>query len=564
MLFSRFRQIGRAVGQAQRFREIVGVFLKYGYDDLAAQLPLTGLWRWLPTRRYRREHADLAALPLPERLRRAFEELGPAFVKLGQLLAGRTRLLPRAYTDELAKLHDQVPPVPFSAIRDILDQEFKDPSAVVFTEIDPVPLGAASMAQVHSARLADGAAVVLKVQRPDIDRIIRLDLEIMARLAELLEANVEGWQVHQPTAIVAEFARRIELELDFSAEAAALERFARQFAGDPTVRVPGVVRTASTRRVLTMERIDGIPAGHFDALASAGLDRHEIARRLADLTLRQVFVHGFLHGDPHPGNVHILPGNVVCFLDFGLTAFLTHELRDTLAALLASIARRDERAATAAVLKLAGAELEPEHPGLETDVAEFIHRHFGGSAKEAVFAILLRHLFVITGRHALTLPPEIFTVVKALGQVEHLVRSLDPELDLLERARPFVSELQMAHVRPRRLLRDLVRFGGEAVTTLRTLPLEIRRVAAQLRGGKSKVTFRVEGLSPLTSTLERVTNRLAFAVVLAALLVASSLIMHAGIGPRWHGIPVLGLVGYLGAAFMGMGLMLAMLRHGRM
>jgi ubiquinone biosynthesis protein len=564
MLFSRFRQLGRAVGQAQRFREIVGVFLKYGYDDLATQLPLTGLWRWLPSRRYRREHADLAALPRSERLRRAFEELGPAFVKLGQLLASRTRLLPRDYTDELAKLNDHVLPVPFAAIHAILDREFTESTAAVFAEIAPEPLGAASIAQVHAARLADGTAVVLKIQRPEIDRIIRVDLEIMAHIAELLEKNVEGWQVHQPTAIVAEFARRIELELDFSAEAAALERFARQFAGDPTVRVPGVVRIVSTRRVLTMERIDGIPAGHLEALAAAGLDCREIARRLADLTLRQVFVHGFLHGDPHAGNVHILPGNVVCFLDFGLTSFLTHGLRDTLAALLAAIAGRDERAATAALLNLAGAELEADRPGLEADVAEFIHRHFGGSATDAVFATLLQHLIVITGRHALTLPPEIFTVIKALGQVEHLVRSLDPELDLLARARPYVRELQMAHVRPRRLLRDLVQFGGEAVTTLRTLPLEIRRVAAQLRGGKSKVTFRVEGLSPLTSTLERVTNRLAFAVVLAALLVASSLIIHAGIAPKWHGIPVLGLVGYIGAGLMGTGLMVAMLRHGRM
>lgn len=564
MLLSRLRQIGRAVGQAQRLRVIVGVFLKYGYDDIAGKLPLPGMWRWLPTRRFRREHQELAALPRPERLRRAFEELGPAFVKLGQLLAGRTRLLPRAYLEELAKLQDQVPPVPFAEVQTVLSEELRRPPAGCFARLDATPLGSASMAQVHAARLPDGTEVVVKVQRPDIAGIVHTDLAIMKHLAGLLEQHVEGWQVHQPTAIVTEFARRMELELDFSAELAAMERFARQFAGDATVRVPLVYRALSSRRLLTMERIEGIPATQPAALAAAGLDPGEIARRVADLTLRQVFVHGFFHADPHPGNVHIMPGNVVCFLDFGLTGFLVRETRDTLAALLVAVARRDERAATQALLQLAGAELDPPRSGLEADVAEFIHRHFSGGGRELVFMRLLQHLFQLTSRHDLALPSEVFMVVKALGQVEHLVRELSPGTDLLEQARPFVSEIHTRRVHPRRVLREFLQFGGETVTALRTLPLEFRRVAAQLRNGQARVNFRHEGLRPLNDTLERVTNRLAFAVVLAALLVASSVVIHAGVAPTWHGISILGLVGYTFAGLMGMTLLISMIRHGRM
>ncbi len=564
MLFSRFRQIGRAVGQAQRFRVIVGVFLKYGYDDLAGKLPLPGMWRWLPTRRFRREQAALAALPRPERLRRAFEELGPAFVKFGQLLAGRTRLLPRAYTDELARLQDHVPPVPFAEVQAVVAVELRRPIAGCFSRLDETPLGSASIAQVHRARLTDGTDVVVKVQRPNIARTVRTDLEIMARLAELLENHVEGWAAHQPTAVVAEFARRMEQELDFSAEVAGMERFARQFEGDPTTRVPRVDRAFSTPRLLTMECIEGIPASQTAALDAAGLDRREIARRLADLTLRQIFVHGFFHADPHPGNVHILPGNVVCFLDFGMTGFLIRDRREALAALLVAIAQRDERAGTAALLRLADAELEEPKPGLEADVAEFIHRHFTGPVRELMFARLLQHLFTITTRHALTLPPEIFTVVKMLGQIEHLVLVLAPDYDLLEQAKPFVRELHTGRLRPRQVMRQLVTFGGDALVLLRGLPLELRRIAAQLRGGKSRVTFRVEGLSPLNATLERVTNRLAFAVVLAALIVASALIIHSSINPKWHGIPIIGLVGYTFAGLMGMALLVSILRHGRM
>lgn len=564
MFFTRVRRLGRAVEHVQRFRTIVRVFLKYGYEDLVHQLPLPRFWRLLRTPRFRREQAALAQLSRPERLRRAFEELGPAFVKLGQLLAGRTRLLPRAYLEELARLHDQVPPVPFAEIVPVISEELPRPPDGGFVRIEETPLGSASVAQVHRAWLPDGAEVVVKVQRPGIERIVRADLEIMARLAELLEHHLEGWQAHRPTAIVAEFARRMEQELDFSAETAAMERFARQFEGDPTVRVPRVFRSLSSRRVLTMERIDGIPAAQRDALDAAGLDRAEIARRLADLTLRQIFVHGFFHADPHPGNVHVLPGNVVCFLDFGMTAYLVRETRDALAGLLVAVARRDERAATHALLLLAGAELDPPRAGLEADVAEFIHRHFTGAVREFVFIRLLQHLFRLTARHELALPPEVFTVLKALGQVEHLVRELAPGIELLEQARPFVRELHARRVHPRRVLREALLFGGEAVAALRVLPLEFRRVAAQVRDGRAKINFRVEGLRPLNDTLERVTNRLAFAVVLAALIVASALVIHAGVSPTWHGISILGLVGYICAGLMGTALLFSIVRHGRM
>ncbi|OIR03772.1 putative protein kinase UbiB [mine drainage metagenome] len=564
MLFARFRRFTRAVEHAQRYRTIVGVFLKYGYVDLAQHLPLSRLWIWLRSHPLRRGASEIGALSRPERLRRAFEELGPAFVKLGQLLAGRTRLLPRDYTDELVKLHDQVPPVDFREVEALITGELHQPPDRVFSRIDPKPLGSASIAQVHRAISREEGEVVIKVQRPDIERIVHVDLEIMMRIAELLERNLETWQPHQPSAIVAEFARRMEQELDFSAEAAAMERFARQFEGEATVCVPRVLRALSTRRMLTMECVDGVSASQLEALDAAGLDRREIARRLGNLTFRQIFVHGFFHGDPHPGNIHVLPDNVICFLDFGMTGFLERSVRDKLAALLVAVARKDEREATAALVHLAGAELEPPKPGLEADIAEFIQRHFTGPMKDLVFPRLLQQLLRITARHSLTLPPEVFLVIKVLGQVEGLVGALDPDYDFLEQAGPFVREIYGKRAQPGRIMRELLQFGGETVEALRALPMDIRRVAAQLRDGRAAVNFRVEGLRPLNETLERTTNRLAFAVVLAAMIVASALVIHSGIAPKWHGIPVIGLAGYVFAALMAATLLISMVRHGRM
>lgn len=564
MIFARFRQIGRAVGQAQRFRAIAAVALRYGYDDVAVHLPLPRFWLWLRTRQFRKVQEEIVLMSRPERLRCAFEELGPAFVKLGQLLASRTRILPRAYTDELAKLNDHVPPVPFAEIEAILVKELRQPTSVAFAQIDPEPLGSASIAQVYKATLAAGGEVVIKVQRPDIARVVHTDLEIMVHMAELLERNIEEWQPHHPSAIVEEFARRIELELDFSAEIAGMERFARQFEGDPTVYVPRVQRSLSTRRVLTMERIDGIPAAQLTALDAAGLDRAEIARRIGDLTLRQIFTHGFFHGDPHPGNVHILPGNIICYLDFGLTGFLTHEMRDTLAALLVAVAQKNERAGTVALLRLSGAELDPPHPGLESDMADFIHRHFSGTVRELVFVRLLQHLLQITARHGLTLPPEVFLVIKSLGQIEHLVRELAPDFDLLEQAKPFVGQIHANHLHPRRVLREVLLGSSEAAMALRTLPLELRRVAAQVHDGKARINFRLDGLRPLNDTVERATNRLAVAVVLGALIVASALVIHANVPPQFHGVSIIGLIGYCFAGLMGAALLFSIIRHGRM
>ncbi|HEY3860970.1 MAG TPA: AarF/ABC1/UbiB kinase family protein [Verrucomicrobiae bacterium] len=548
----------------QRLRVIVGVFLRYGYEPLARRLPLPSPWH-LPFRSQRRAQEKLASLTPPERLRAALENLGPTFIKLGQLLSTRAHLLPRAFIVELAHLHDSVPPVPFDQVRTILAAELKRPLAEVFLTIEETPIGSASIAQVHRAVLLTGEKCVIKVQRPGIEKIVRVDLEIMAYLASLLENHVEGWRVHQPTAVVAEFAKSMEQELDFTAEAAHLERFAHQFLGDPSIYIPRLVPGLMTRRVLTMEYIEAVKASDFLMLDAAGLDRRQIATRITDLVMKQIFVHGFFHADPHPGNIHILPGNVICFLDFGMMGFLDQETRQTFARFILSIAHRNEKAAAAALLRLAHAELDPPRTGFEADVAEFMHRHFYRPAGEMVFGPLVNHLFSLTARHNLTLPADLSVMLKALGLMEDLVCRLDPGHDIIGQARPFMRQVLMAQIGPKRLLRHWVDFGNEAAGLARELPMEIRRLMALFKDGRARLHVNHLGLDNLLNTLERIVNRLAFALVLASLIISSSVIVHARVPPLLaHQVSVIGVVGYLLAGLMGFWLLIAMLRHGKM
>jgi ubiquinone biosynthesis protein len=473
-------------------------------------------------------------------------------------------LLPQAFIVELSKLHDEVPPVPFDQVLAVIATELECPPGEFFESIEETPIGSASIAQVHRAVRVDGERCVIKVQRPDIEKIVRVDLEIMAQLAGLLERHVEGWQVHKPTDIVAEFARRMEQEMDFRAEAAHMERFAEQFANEPTIYVPKAFLDTSTLRVLTMERIDAVKASNFEQFEAAGLDRIVVATRIADLVMKQIFVHGFFHADPHPGNIHILPGNIICFLDFGMMGFLDQRTREVFSKFVMGIAQRNEMATAAALLKLTHADLEPPRQGFEADVAEFMHRNFYRPLGEMVFGQLVNQLFSLTTRYRLTLPPDLSTMLKALALMENLVTRLDPGHDILAQARPFMQQARLKQLTPRRLLRHWLEFSQDAGDLLRDLPLEARRLMALIKEGRGRLIVHHQGLEGLMNTLERIVNRLAFSLVLSSLIIASSIIVHARVPPIWRDMSVIGVLGYLLAGIMGFWLLIAMIRHGKM
>lgn len=563
IFFTRFRKIGSAYHQAKRLRDIAGVLLKYGYDDLAQHLPLPRAAR-LPLRRVREQQADMQEISRPVRLRRACEELGPTFVKLGQLAAARTRILPPEFTDELAKLQDQVAPLPYPEVRAVIEEELKRPLAEVFASVEEAPLGSASIAQVHRAKLLTGEEVVIKVQRPGIQKTVGEDLAILLQLASLAETHLPEWRLHQPVALVHELARSLEKEMDFTSEAAHLERFAWQFRAEASIYLPAIFPDFTTTRVLVMERVNGIKASNLEELAAAGCDRRALGARIADLVMKQIFTHGFFHADPHPGNIQIMPDQRVCFLDFGMMGFLDLRTRETFVDFVWGLARRNESSVATTLLKLTETEAEPARGPFETDVAEFMHRHFYRAAGEIHFANLVSQLAQLASRHHLRLPPDLVVMLRALSLTEELVRQLNPEHDLIAQAKPFMQRTRMERLRPRRVMTSAMEFAQEVGEAARELPGELRRIVSQIKTGRARVNFHHEGLEPASQALERSANRLSFAVVVAALIIGSSLIIHSKVPPRWGDVSVVGIIGYLLAGLMGFWLLVSILRHGKM
>lgn len=563
MLFRKLESIGRTFKHLQRAREIAAVFFKYGYDDLLERLQLPVILN-IPLKQLHRRDPAIFNLSQPERLRRAFEELGPAFIKLGQILASRSDVLPPEFVKELSKLQDQVPAIPFAQIRQIIEEELRLPLSNFYRQIDELPLGSASIAQVHKAEWRDGSAVVIKVQRPGVRETVKQDLEILEQLAVLAEKHLDGWRAHHPAALIQEIAKTVERETDFHAEAAHIERFARQFQGEPTLHVPAVYHEGTTERVLTIDFIDGVKASALVPESLAPSDRKQLADRIADLIMKQIFVHGFFHADPHPANIHILRGNVICFLDFGMMGCLDLRSRESLADLVWGISKKDESSVANALVRLSSGDSDPSRPELETDVAEFMHRHFYRPVKELQFGHLIMQLLQISARHGLHIPADIFVMLKSLGLMEGMVRKLDPDHDIIAQASPFLRKARLSRLEPNRLMGAITSFGLDMSDLVRDLPTELRRIFSQVKKGEAKMVFKHDGLEPVIESAERISNRLSFSVVLASLIIGSSIIIHANIPPKWHEIPIIGLLGYVVAALMGFWLLISILRHGKM
>ena len=562
-MLDRIRYMRQTLHDLVRSREIVSVFLKYGYHDLAQRLHLPRLLG-LPTRRLREQAEAIRMMSKPERFRRALEELGPTFVKAGQILSGRSGLVPPEYTAELARLQDNVAALPFDAVEAVIDAELRQPWREVFAELEREPLGSASIGQVHRARLHSGEQVVVKVQRPGIKAKVQTDLDILHRFAALLEHQAEEVRVWRPVALVEQLQRDLLRELDYLVEAGHLRRFAEQFRGEPGLYVPRAFPEFSTSRLLVMELVSGQKLADFAAKEPPGARRQWVANAIADLVMKQIFVHGFFHADPHPGNLMILPGPAICFLDFGMMGFLPREGREGFSRLVGAIADRDEEAATRALVDLAEPGFGESRSGLDSDMADFIHRNFNLSMKEFSFGRVTRELLALTARYHLVIPPDLVSMLKAFGLMEDVVRSLDPQRDLMVQARPFLQQVRIGSFNPKRVLRMLTDSGEDFGILLRTLPRDVRSLLGKLKAGEGRVTFRHDGLEPLQRSLDQVTNRVAFAIVLAAMIVGNALIIHSRMPPLWHEVPIVGLLGFLVTAFLGLWLLFSILRHGRM
>jgi ubiquinone biosynthesis protein len=443
----------------RRYSQIGTILVRYGFSDLHARLRAHNYIPWGGA--LKGETKKVRHLSAPQRLRMAFEELGPTFIKLGQLMSTRADLLPPSFIEEMSMLQDAASPFPFSEARPLIEGGLNRPLDEAFLSIEEEPAAAASLAQVHRAITAAGDVVAVKVQRPDIERIVTADIRILYDLAGLAERHLAESRWYEPTRLVDEFARTIRRELDFVREGRTMDRFRRYFAGDPTVYIPAVYWNLSAPKLLTTEYIRGVKVTDLERIDAAGLDRKAIAVNGANFILREVFDFRFFHADPHPGNVFVLPGNVIAPVDFGMTGAITEETADNLAAMFVAVMNRDMNALVK-MLRAMGWLRDPGNADeLKLDLHDLIERNLGVALQDMDMRSILEEIMAVIRRYGLRLPPGLALMARALLVSEGVGRVVDPAFNILEHARPYARRLMLRRFDPKREARDLLNFGAE-------------------------------------------------------------------------------------------------------
>jgi ubiquinone biosynthesis protein len=547
-----------------RYRQILSTLVAYGFDEVVYQSGLGRFLRFLrrPFRGKRQREAQMHTEELNTwvRIRLAVEQLGPTFIKLGQILSNRPDLVPRPLQRELSRLQEDVPPFPSHEAAAVIQRELGQQVGDLFREFDETPVAAASIAQIHRAVLPRGEVVAVKVQRPGLDELVQVDVAILKELADLVERHIPETRPVAPRDVAEEFESGILQELDFRREAAAIERFAAQFEGDDEVKVPRVHRQYSSRRILTMEFIEGRPVADYLEGSTSPEDGARIARIGADLTLKQIFTHGFFHADPHPGNLLVLDDGRLCYLDFGLTGNLIQRDREVFSDMLISVLGRNEQKAAKAVIRLAGSRDYQTAQNIEREIAELIHRFQSAKAGDFSFTSLLAELMAVLVDEGLRLPTDLFLLVKALITIEGVATGLDPHFDFAAQLEPFAASLVRERYGPERVRSKVFTTAEEYAELVQNLPGDYYRIVDALSRKQVRLALDERSFRPVRRTVLQAASALVSAIVLGSLIVGSSLIVHAKVPPLWNGVSVIGIVGFIAAGLVGLGLLVKMLR----
>jgi ubiquinone biosynthesis protein len=498
------------------------------------------------------------------RLREALEELGPTFVKFGQMLSQREELLPATLVAELRHLQDRVGTFPAAEARRIVEQEIGKSVSELFTTFDDEPMAAASMAQVHCATLPDGTRVIVKVQRPEIATTVEGDIAVLRRLAGLLSATMPSMRTLNLPQLVEEFAANLRAELDFRQEARNADRFAQANREEPLVFVPKIFEEASARRVLTMEH----SAGRRIDEAAQPAARPALAGELMRLFLTHVFEHGVFHADPHPGNLFLLPDGRICFHDFGAIGELSPRLQESLRQLFLAVVARDAGWLASVYLRMGGAAEELDRTAFTGDLSTALDRYYraSGLGKQS-FGTILREFISLGSKHHIRLPREITMLVRAFAELESLVRKLDPGFSSLAAFQSYSGRLLRHAFLPDMgvgRIAEAYRMALAVREAAADAPVMLRRLMGRLERGEPLFDIRHHSGGSLERHLLHASNRLAFALIVAAIVIGSSILLAAHAGPHWEGLPVLGVAGFVVAGVLGIAWAVLALRSGKL
>ncbi len=546
-----------------RLNQILGVFIRHGFGDsvrrlgLADRLERAGhALRW--------DHAaDLARLEPPVQVRLAIEELGPTFVKLGQILAGRADLFGPDWIAEFEKLHSRVPALPLDQLRPQLREDLGGEPEDVFARFDTEPLAAASIAQVHRAQLKDGTEVVVKIRRPGISETIAADLRLLGRLAALAEAELPALKPYRPQLLVRELARSLQRELDLASECRSAERIAAHMAGLPWIVVPKVHWDFTKERVNVQDHVQGIPGHELAQLDTAGLDRRLLAQRGAQAVLKQIVQDGLFHADPHPGNVFYLPDNRIAFIDFGMVGRLSVRRREELLQLLLGLVERNPQTVADVLMDWTGDDHGVNLGTLESEIETFVDQYHGAPLAELNLGQMLGDVTTILREHHLGLPSDLALLIKAFITLEGMGRGLDPTFHMTTEALPLLRQVVRARYRPKVVANRAWQTLRRTLAVAEQLPHDVSRLLRNARRGRVHVGIDVAHLKRVGDQIDRAANRLTMALVIAALIIGSSIVMTVQGGPTLFGLPAFGFLGFASAFVGGLWLVRAIWRSSK-
>jgi len=558
----KIRAIPQIYRNVRRWGEIMSVLSKYGLADGLSRLNIDFVKEYL-----RDPDGEILARQSHEsRIRLAIQELGPTFIKLGQILSTRADLVGVELAEELGKLQSSVRADSFDDIRKVVETELGQPLEELFLEFEVEPIASASIGQVHLARLRDGRAAAVKVQHAGIEKVIHDDLELLAGAAQLAE-KLEELRSYHPVTLVGELARSLRRELDFGREERNLQQFEALFHDDPTVRVPSPYTELCTSRVLTMERIDGLKLTEPGRLVAHGIDLEEVAKRGAKLYLTMIFKHGFFHADPHPGNIMVLPSNVVGLLDFGMVGRINERLREDIEEMLLAIVSKDPPLLTALIKRIGSTPHDLDFGALTTDVTEYVDNYSTQSLTEFDLQGAMRDMMKIVRKHQIGLPAEVVMLLKALVTLEGTAKLLNPKFSLMELMQPMQRTLLLRRMSPLRQVRKARRLYMQLEQLVEILPDRVVTILDQVQAGKFDVHLDHRRLGPTA-------NRVVLGVLCSALFVGSTQMLSSQVPPLlfpdntyfggMHRISMLGLTGVSLSLLIGLRLLWAIRKSGNL
>ncbi len=549
---------------ARRYREISNVLLKHGFGYILERFGMRP-FRSLRERLFGPSLKEqLLVLSEAERLRLALEELGPTFIKFGQILSTRHDLLSEEYIRELSKLQDRVPPFSYQEAKKVIEKEFQKNLDEVFISFDPEPIAAASIGQVYRAKLRGSDDVAVKVMRPGIDKIVETDLFILINLAKFAEKHIKGSRFFNPVGFIEEFSRVMRQEIYYIHEAQNADRFYSNFAGSTTVRIPKVHWQYTTKRILTQEFLEGIKISQIALIEAAGLDRKKVSTDLANAYLKMIFEDGFYHADPHPGNILVSLEGKIIFLDFGMAGYIDPLLRENLVNLMIATMRSDidlliESLEEIGLISDAGSE----NPEFRFNIEDFIHTYYDISTKFVDPTDFLRNLIDVLTRSGGRIPTNIMLLSKTLMMRDEINRRLDPEHNFAELTEPYVRKMVEERNTFSYIMKETEKSLSDFAHLIRIFPKKTIRLLKKAERGKLAVELEHRGLETVIEEMDIMSNRLSFSLIIAALIVGSSLIIQTRMSPSLLGVPLLGIFGYLLAGIIGMGLVISILRSGK-